>query len=88
VQYVQAVTVAGIGGVPPAERSAYVTVARTTGAVCPATKVENVTVRSGKSGSCDQVQITVAVVLSLLVVVSRSGGVADVGFAAWHLASP
>jgi hypothetical protein len=77
-----------MGGLPPTDRSAYVTFARTTGAACPATKVENVTVRSGKRGSCDQVHITVAVVLSLLVVVSRIGAVADVGSVPWHLASP
>src|SRR5437667_531117 len=79
---------AGMGGVPPTDRSPYATFARTTGPVCPATKVENVTLRSGYKGSCDQVQITVAVVLSLLVVVSRNGAVADVGSVAWHLASP
>jgi hypothetical protein len=74
--------------VPPTNRSAYVTLALTTGAVCPATKVVNVTVRSGKRGSCDHVQITVAVVLLLLVLVSKNGAVADVGSVAWHLASP
>ena len=80
---------AGIGGVPPTDRSAYVTVASTTGAVWPVTNVKNLTsVRSGLRRSGDQVHTTLAS-LPLLVVVRRIGPVSDNGsVGSWHRGSP
>ena len=53
-------------------------------------KVVNVTVRSTLSGVDDHLQTTFAVVLPLLVEMSRTGvvGVMTDGDVAWHRASP